>query len=137
MGRLGQKTGAGFYRYDKQTRKRHEDPEVLDLIRAESGRLGITPRSVSDEEIVERLVYPLINEGANILQEGIARQAGDIDIVYIYGYGFPAWRGGPMFYARTVGFEYIYNRICEFRDGLNRPEDWRPSKYLESLIKNS
>jgi 3-hydroxyacyl-CoA dehydrogenase len=132
MGRMGQKTGAGYYRYDPDTRKRLADPEVEALIRAEAERLGIEPRTISDEEIVARVIYPLINEGARILEEGIAQRASDIDIVYIYGYGFPAHRGGPMFYADTVGTKAVYDRICEFRDTL-RADDWQPAPLLEKL----
>jgi 3-hydroxyacyl-CoA dehydrogenase len=133
MGRLGQKSGAGYYRYDPETRKRAEDPEVGMLIRAEAERLGIQAREFADDEIVERVIYPLINEGARILEEGIAQRPGDIDIVYLYGYGFPAHRGGPMFYAGTVGTRTVYERICEFRDTLGRPEDWQPAPLLKSL----
>ncbi len=132
MGRMGQKTGAGYYRYDPETRKRLADPEVEALIRAEAERLGIEPRTISDEEIVARVIYPLINEGARILEEGIAQRASDIDIVYIYGYGFPAHRGGPMFYADTVGTKAVYDKICEFRDTL-READWQPAPLLEKL----
>jgi 3-hydroxyacyl-CoA dehydrogenase len=134
-GRLGQKTGAGFYRYDPATRARQDDPEVAATIRVEADKLGIEPRDFSDAEIVERVVYPLVNEGAFILEEGIAQRAGDIDIVYLYGYGFPAHRGGPMFYASTVGTSEVYRRICEFRDGLGRPDDWQPAPLLERLAR--
>jgi 3-hydroxyacyl-CoA dehydrogenase len=134
MGRLGQKTGAGFYRYDPASRRRLDDPEVEAMIRAEADRLGIAARSFSDEEIVERVVYPLINEGARILEEGVAQRAGDIDIVYLYGYGFPAHRGGPMFYGSTVGLARVYRRICEFRDS-GRADDWQPAPLLERLAK--
>jgi 3-hydroxyacyl-CoA dehydrogenase len=134
MGRLGQKSGSGFYVYDPETRKRADDPEVEALIRVEAGRLDIEQRSFSDEEIVERVIYPLINEGARILEEGIAQRAGDIDIVYVYGYGFPAHRGGPMFYGSTVGLDAVYEKICEFRDS-SRPEDWEPAPLLRRLAE--
>jgi 3-hydroxyacyl-CoA dehydrogenase len=136
MGRLGQKTGAGYYKYDPQTRKRMADPEVEAMIRAEAGRLGIEARTFSDEEIVARVIYPLINEGARILEDGIAQRASDIDVVYIYGYGFPAHRGGPMFYADRVGAKAVFDRICEFRDTL-RAEDWQPAPLLEKLAKTN
>jgi 3-hydroxyacyl-CoA dehydrogenase len=135
-GRLGQKSGAGYYRYDPATRARQEDPEVAAIIRAEAERLGIAQRSFSATEIVERAVYPLINEGARILQEGIAQRASDIDIVYLYGYAFPAHRGGPMFYADTVGAKAVYDKICEFRDTSGRPDDWQPAPMLEQLAKS-
>jgi 3-hydroxyacyl-CoA dehydrogenase len=136
MNRMGQKTGAGYYRYDPETRQRLVDPEVEALIRAEAERLGIAPRTFSDEEIVARVIYPLINEGARILEEGIAQRASDIDIVYIYGYGFPAHRGGPMFYADTVGVKMVYDSICEFRETLN-PADWQSAPLLEKLAKEN
>ena len=131
-GRLGQKTGAGFYNYAADTRQRLDAPEVEAMIRQEARAQGISARRFSDREIVERVIYPLINEGAYILEEGIAQRAGDIDIVYIYGYGFPAHRGGPMFYANSVGLDRIYQRICEFRDGP-RSEDWQPAPLLQQL----
>jgi 3-hydroxyacyl-CoA dehydrogenase len=102
-GRLGQKTGAGFYRYDPETRQRLDDPEVEAMIRAEAEKQGIEPKTFDDEVIVERVISPLVREGKRILEEGIAQRPGDIDIVYIYGYGFPAHRGGPMFYGSTAG----------------------------------
>jgi len=131
-GRLGQKSGAGFYNYDPDTRQRLDAPEVEAMIRQEAMALGIPARRFSDGEIVERVIYPLINEGAYILEEGIAQRPGDIDIVYIYGYGFPAHRGGPMFYANSVGLDHIYRRICEFRDGP-RSDDWQPAPLLRQL----
>ena len=134
-GRLGQKTGAGFYRYDPATRQRQDDPEVDSMIRAEANRLGLPQHTYTDAEIVERTVYPLINEGALILEEGIAQRSGDIDITYLYGYGFPAHRGGPMFYGSTVGTGQVYRKICEFRDTLGRPDDWRPAPLLERLAR--
>ncbi len=133
-GRLGQKSGAGFYRYDPATRRRLDDPEVEPVIRAEAAALGIEPKSFSDAEIVERVIFPLINEGARVLDEGIAQRPGDIDIVYIYGYGFPAHRGGPMFYGTTVGLDHVYRRICEFRGSL-RAEDWEPAPLLKRLAE--
>jgi len=133
MGRLGQKTGAGYYRYDSATRKRQADPEVEEMIRAEAKRLGMAPRTITDSEIVQRVIYPLINEGARILEEHIAQRPGDIDIVYLYGYGFPKWRGGPMFFADTVGLKIVFERICAFRDSLERPQDWQPAALLETL----
>ena len=103
LGRLGQKTGAGFYRYEEGSRTPIRDPEVESLIIKHSKEIGIHRREISDEEILKRLMYQLINEGAKILEEGIAQRSGDIDVIYVYGYGFPAYRGGPMFYAESVG----------------------------------
>jgi len=135
IGRLGQKSGAGYYRYDPKTRKRLGDPEVEALIRAEAGRLGIEPRKFTAEEIVERAIYPLINEGARILEEGIAQRPGDIDVVWVYGYAFPAYRGGPMFYADNVGAAAVCQKVKQFRDSLGRPQDWQPAPLLERLAK--
>ena len=111
-----------------------DDPEVEPVIRAEAAALGIEPQSFSDAEIVERAIFPLINEGARVLDEGIAQRPGDIDIVYIYGYGFPAHRGGPMFYGTTVGLDHVYRRICEFHESL-RAEDWEPAPLLKRLAE--
>ena len=131
-GRLGQKSGAGYYKYDPATRARQADPEVEQLIKDKAKELGITQRDISEEEIVDRLFFPLINEGALILEEGIAQRPGDIDIVYLYGYGFPVAKGGPMFYADQVGLKKVYDRICEFRDTLGA-DFWQPAPLLEKL----
>lgn len=133
-GRLGQKSGAGYYKYDQATRARQADPEVEQLIKDKAKELGITQRDISEEEIVDRLFFPLINEGALILEEGIAQRPGDIDIVYLYGYGFPVAKGGPMFYADQVGLKKVYDRICEFRDTLGA-DFWQPAPLLEKLAK--
>jgi 3-hydroxyacyl-CoA dehydrogenase len=101
-GRLGQKSGAGFYAYD-DNRKANSDPAVLEMIENAAAELGVERREISDGEIVERLISSLVDEGRKILEEGIAQRSSDIDIVYIYGYGFPAVRGGPMFYADNAG----------------------------------
>ncbi|RBL65520.1 3-hydroxyacyl-CoA dehydrogenase, partial [Pseudomonas sp. MWU13-2625] len=106
MGRFGQKSGAGWYDYKAGDRKAYPSPVVNDMIVQQSRDIGLERRVISDEEIVERLVYALVNEGARILEEGIASKASDIDVVYLTGYGFPIFRGGPMFYADTVG---LYN----------------------------
>jgi 3-hydroxyacyl-CoA dehydrogenase len=98
QGRFGQKTGAGYYRYEAGKRERQVDPEVEALIRAEAARLGVAQREIAEEEIVERLIRALVKEGARILEEGIAQRASDIDLIYVNGYGFPATRGGPMFF---------------------------------------
>jgi len=124
MGRMGQKTGAGWYRYD-ESRKPLPDPIVLELIRKTAAEAGIEQREISKEEIVERCVYALINEGARVLEEGRAARAVDIDIVYLTGYGFPAWRGGPMFHAGLVGLDKIHARICEF-ERRHGPR-WKPA----------
>ena len=114
MGRFGQKTGKGFYLYEAGSRTPKPDPEVEALIVATSKRLGIERRELTREEIIERLLFPMINEGARILEEGIAQRSGDIDVIWVYGYGFPIWRGGPMYYADQVGLPYIRDRLQEF-----------------------
>lgn len=135
MGRLGQKSGAGYYKYDPQTRARLVDPEVTELIKKQAADLGITQREISDEEIVARLFYPLINEGARILEEGIAQRPSDIDIVYLYGYAFPVAKGGPMYYADEVGLKNVYDTICKYRDEQDA-EFWQPAPLLEKLAKS-
>jgi len=132
MDRLGQKTGAGFYKYDPQTRARMADPEVEAMIKSEAEKLGIPQQELSDDEIVARCLYPLINEGAKILEEGIAQRASDIDVVYVYGYAFPAAKGGPMFYADLVGLKKVYEKICELRDTYGEIY-WKPAPLLEKL----
>ncbi|MEX2470307.1 MAG: 3-hydroxyacyl-CoA dehydrogenase NAD-binding domain-containing protein [Pseudohongiellaceae bacterium] len=134
MGRHGQKTGAGFYKYDPRTRARMDDPEVEAMIREEAEKLGVEQRQVSAEEILQRCFYPLINEGAKILEEGIAQRPGDIDVVYVYGYAFPAAKGGPMYYADQVGLKNVYDRICEFRDRYGE-DYWQPAPLLEKLAQ--
>ncbi|MDH4125789.1 MAG: 3-hydroxyacyl-CoA dehydrogenase NAD-binding domain-containing protein [Gammaproteobacteria bacterium] len=137
MGRLGQKSGAGFYRYDAVTRARSDDAEVMQIVEREAHAMGIRRRPIAADEIVERLIFALINEGMNILDEGIAQRPGDIDVVYTYGYGFPSWRGGPMYYADTVGLNYVIERIEEFRKRLHA-NNWQPAALLKSLVaKNS
>jgi len=111
--RLGQKTGKGWSQYD-ETRKPKPDPEVAALIESTARAAGIERRVISQEEIVDRCILALVNEGARILEEGMALRASDIDVIYITGYGFPAWRGGPMFYAETLGPATVQARIAEF-----------------------
>ena len=111
-GRYGQKTGAGYYVYDGRTAT--PDPAVDAIIEEQAGKLGITRRTIGQEEIIERLVYPMINEGAKILEEGIADRPGDIDAIWLHGYNWPAWKGGPMFYADLVGRERVRDRLAEF-----------------------
>jgi 3-hydroxyacyl-CoA dehydrogenase len=110
-GRFGQKTGKGFYLYEAGSRTPRPDSDVEALIVAASARLGVRRRPTGKEEIIERLLYPAINEGARILEEGIAQRAGDIDVIWIYGYGFPVWRGGPMYYADRIGLARIRDRL--------------------------
>ncbi|MCX7142867.1 MAG: 3-hydroxyacyl-CoA dehydrogenase NAD-binding domain-containing protein [Proteobacteria bacterium] len=130
-GWLGQKAGRGYYRYDS-ARKRIPDPEVVELLWAEGKRLKVEQRKPGTAEIQERCLYAMINEGARLLEEGVALRASDIDVVYTSGYGFPRYRGGPMFYADTVGLKAIYERILEFRRTLD-PQYWTPAPLLEML----
>lgn len=132
MDRLGQKSGAGFYQYDAKTRARMDDPTVEELIKKEASDLGVEQRQVDAEEILARCLYPLINEGAKILEEGIAQRPGDIDVVYVYGYAFPAAKGGPMYYADQVGLKNVYDRICEFQERYGEVY-WKPASLLETL----
>ena len=113
-GRLGQKSGAGFYRYESGDRTPHPDPAIEPILARERARLGVVPRDVSDEEIVERCVYALVDEGARILRDGLADSADDIDTIWANGYGFPAARGGPMRYARETGAERVVAAVTAF-----------------------
>ncbi len=132
LGRYGQKTGAGWYKYD-ENRRAIPDPEANELVRKWAIEAGIPQRHISSEEIVERCIYALVNEGARIIEEGIALRAGDIDIIYVNGYGFPAYRGGPMWYADTVGLKKVYERICEFHREFG--ELWEPAPLLTRLVE--
>ncbi len=134
LGRFGQKTGKGWYRYEAGSRKPIPDPEVDRVIDAYRKEIGAKTRNISDEEIVERLVYSLTNEGARILEEGIALRASDIDMVYLTGYGFPPYRGGPMFYADLVGLDKVLATIERFGKGY-RGEVWKPAPLLVKLAK--
>ena len=131
LGRFGQKTGAGWYRYEAGNRNPIPDPVVEELIVKASKEAGIQRRQITDQEILERCLYALVNEGANILEEGIALRASDIDIVYIYGYGFPRYRGGPMFCADTVGLDKVLEAVQRFH--ATHGEFWKPAALLEKL----
>jgi 3-hydroxyacyl-CoA dehydrogenase len=134
-GRFGQKTGAGWYDYVPGKRDAIPNAEVVAMIDAHRQSLGITPRKISDEEIVQRLVFSLVNEAAHILEEGIAAKAGDIDIAYVFGYGFPAYRGGPMNYANEVGLFNVVQAMQRF--ALNPLDDaafWQPAPLLARLV---
>jgi len=130
LGRYGQKTGAGWYRYD-ENRKPIPDPEVHAIIEKTATEGGIERRHISDEEVIERSIYIMINEGAKILEEGYALRAADIDVIYLTGYGFPAYRGGPMWYADTVGLKQVRDRIREFHE--KHGEFWEPAPLLNKL----
>jgi 3-hydroxyacyl-CoA dehydrogenase len=130
-GRLGQKSGAGYYRYDPETRQRMADPDVDAIIDSCREELGIVARTISDEEIVDRLILALANEGARILDEGIAQRASDIDVVYCYGYGFPRHRGGPMHYVQARGLTWAVERMTEFQQTLNQ-DNWSIAPLIAS-----
>ncbi|HUG80744.1 MAG TPA: 3-hydroxyacyl-CoA dehydrogenase NAD-binding domain-containing protein [Bryobacterales bacterium] len=130
MGRYGQKTGAGWYRYG-ENRRRINDPDVQPVITALAKKAGIAQRAVSAEEIVERTIYALVNEGARILEEGIALRPVDIDIVYLTGYGFPSYKGGPMWYADWLGLDQVYARVREFE--RQHGYWWKPAPLLAEL----
>jgi 3-hydroxyacyl-CoA dehydrogenase len=132
MGRCGQKTGKGWYAYGDD-RKPQPDPEVLALIEQLAVANGIRRRTFTNEEIIERTIYALINEGARVLDEGFALRAADIDVIYTSGYGFPAWRGGPMFYADRVGLKKIDDRVSQFHRELG--QRWAPAPLLERLAR--
>jgi 3-hydroxyacyl-CoA dehydrogenase len=130
LGRLGQKAGRGWFRY-AEDRKPIPDPEVVELIESVARSAGIPRRDVSDAEIRERALYALVNEGARVLDEGIALRAADIDVIYLAGYGFPGYRGGPMFYADSVGLGAIHERVS----ALHREHGarWAPAPLLARL----
>lgn len=134
-GRLGQKTGKGWYRYEPGKRDPIPDPDVRELIEAYSAKHGITRRKISDQEIVERTIYALVNEGARLLEEGIAQRASDLDAVFLTGYGFPAFRGGPMHYAESVGLFNVLRAIRGFAArGVGGGTFWTPAPLLERCV---
>jgi 3-hydroxyacyl-CoA dehydrogenase len=133
MGRYGQKTGAGWYKYDAPgSRNRTTDPLIEQLAAEEAKKRGIVRRPISDEEIVARITTALANEGARVLEEKFATRPGDIDVIYVYGFGFPRYRGGPMFYADTVGLPTVLSRVNEYRARFG--DYWEPAPLLEKLV---
>jgi 3-hydroxyacyl-CoA dehydrogenase len=137
LGRFGQKTGAGWYDYPGGSRKPQRSALVDELITAHRREIGITPRRIDNAEIVDRLVYALVNEGAKILDEKIAARASDIDVVYLTGYGFPAARGGPMFYADNVGLHIVRRRMQQFaRNPHGDPAFWTPAALIDRLVES-
>jgi 3-hydroxyacyl-CoA dehydrogenase len=133
MGRFGQKTGAGWYKYEAAGgRERTPDPLVERIAEEEAAKRGVTRRPVDDDEIVARITTALANEGARVLGEGYALRAGDIDVAYVYGFGFPRQRGGPMFYAETIGLPAVLARVQEYRGRFG--DYWRPAPLLEQLV---
>jgi 3-hydroxyacyl-CoA dehydrogenase len=137
LGRLGQKTRGGWYDYPEGPRRPVPSAVVEDLITSHRAEIGVSRRQIDDRDIVDRLVYALVNEGARILEEGIAARASDIDIVYLTGYGFPRARGGPMFYADQVGLDQVLGRVREFaRNPHGDPDFWTPAPLLERLAES-
>jgi len=134
MGRFGQKTGSGYYRYEPGRRDALPDPVVDQVVADYRKEAGITPRKISEDEIVKRCVFALVNEGARILEEGIAQRASDIDITYVMGYGFPPFRGGPMLYADSQSLIMVARAMREFaKNPLAEPEFWQPAPLLAKL----
>ena len=131
MDRRGQKTGAGFYDYD-ENRNAKPSPVAEKIILDFAAKKGINRRTISDEEILERCLYPMINEGAKILEEGKAQRASDIDIVWINGYGWPVYRGGPMFYADQVGLDKVLAKMKDFQATMG--DEFKPAPLLEKLV---
>ncbi len=133
-GRWGQKRNAGWYKYDDKL-KPSPDPFVRELVEKTSTELGFSRRAISNEEIIERCFYAMVNEGAKILDEGLAYRAADIDVIYTTGYGFPTWRGGPMWFGDAVGLQKVYARICAFEKQFG-PDLWAPAPLLKRLAEN-
>ena len=132
LGRFGQKTGSGYFRYEKGDRTPIPDPDVEKIIVDVATSQGITRRYISDEEILQRLLYPMVNEGAKILDEKIAIRASDIDVIWVYGYGWPVYRGGPMFWADQIGLKTLRDRMLEFKK-QSGDAGWTPAPLLERL----
>ncbi len=132
LGRYGQKTGAGWYRYEAGSRTRIPDPLIDEIAADEAAKRGIARRSITDDEIIARITTALANEGARVLEDGFAIRASDIDVIYHNGFGFPRHRGGPMFYADTVGLPTVLSRVKEYRDRFG--DYWQPASLLERLV---
>jgi 3-hydroxyacyl-CoA dehydrogenase len=132
MGRYGQKTGAGWYRYESGSRERIHDPLVDQIAAEEAAKRGVSRRQVDDDEIIARIMTALANEGARVLEEGFATRASDIDVVYCHGFGYPRHVGGPMFYADTVGLPTVLARVKEYRE--RHGDYWKPAALLERLV---
>jgi 3-hydroxyacyl-CoA dehydrogenase len=134
-GRRGQKNGSGYYTYDSKTRAATPDREVEEMIRAFAERQGVARREISDQEILERCLYPMVNEGAKILDEGIAIRGSDVDVVWINGYGWPMYIGGPMFWADTIGLEEVAERIQHYASTLGG-DHWEISPLIQNLVSD-
>jgi 3-hydroxyacyl-CoA dehydrogenase len=132
LGRYGQKTGAGWYKYEPGSRTPIPDPLIDDLATEEAAKRGVGRRPITDDEILARIMTALANEGARVLEEGYALRPGDIDVIYGYGFGFPRYRGGPMFYADTVGLPTVLARVKEYRQRFG--DYWEPAPLIERLV---
>jgi 3-hydroxyacyl-CoA dehydrogenase len=132
LGRFGQKTGAGYFKYEKGDRTPIPDPEVEKIIVDVATSMGITRRPIGDDEILQRLLFPMVNEGAKILEEKIAIRASDIDVIWVYGYGWPVYRGGPMFWADSLGVQSVRDRLLEFKK-QSGDAFWTPAPLLDRL----
>lgn len=133
-GRLGQKTGKGYYRYNPGDRTRYDDPESIAILKARAAQLGIETQEHTEQEIVERCVYPLLNEGIRILHEGVAIRASDVDVVWTLGYGFPRYRGGPLFYADALGLPALLEGMLKYQARFG-PMHWQPAELLVELVE--
>jgi 3-hydroxyacyl-CoA dehydrogenase len=131
MGRLGQKTGAGWFKYEKGDRTPHPDPVVADLIRTMSAEMGNTPRDFTEDEILKRLLFSSVNEACKILEEKIAYRASDVDVMWLYGFGFPRYHGGLMYWADNIGTQDVYNQIAAWHQQYG--DRWAPSALLRKL----
>jgi len=137
LGRFGQKTGSGYYKYNLPDRTPIPDPEVEKIIQETSKKLGITRRAISDQEILERCLYPMVNEGAKILEEKMAQRSLDIDVIWVNGYGWPVYRGGPMWWAdNVVGLKVIHDALMKYRDASGDPF-WEPAPLLKKLVQEN
>jgi 3-hydroxyacyl-CoA dehydrogenase len=134
--RFGQKNGAGYYNYSEGSRAPNPAPENESVYEKISNENGFTRRDISDEEIVDRCILALINEGADILSEGVAQRAADIDVVYINGYGFPVWRGGPMHHANAMGIDVVIEKLEKYRE-LTGNDVYKPSEMLVKLANDN
>jgi len=132
MGRYGQKTGAGWYRYEPGSRERIADPLIDQLAQEAAAKRGIIRKPIADDEILARIMTALANEGAKVLEDGFAQRASDIDVIYCYGFGFPRYRGGPMFYADTIGLPAILEGVKAYRARFG--DYWQPAPLLEKLV---
>ncbi len=133
IGRFGQKSGLGYYRYETGNRSPIPDPEIDEMIQDFSAEMGIQKRTISDEEVLQRCIYSLINEGAKIIEEGIAVRPSDLDVIWVNGYGWPVYLGGPMFYADMIGLDKVLDTLRKFESQLGK--EWKPAPLIEKLVK--